>query len=160
MFWLMRHTRVHYLVFRLENSCNSLLDESSWTANTIKSSTGENPRHPDENGIRPTRFRKVIKALNYSARPRLYITALGLYKVYLNEHRVGDECLAADRLARLVRHGSVPSIQGICRYARYPRCLVAGRKSTNCLPNASGRGMSRLALPSQQRGNDDMETMG
>lgn len=72
----------------------SLLKQGDWTAKTIVPPTRTDTRHPDENGTRPYRFRKTFTFPEGIVRTRLYITALGVYEVYLNGRRVGDECLA------------------------------------------------------------------
>lgn len=69
-----------------------LLHASDWKANFITS-----PGPPEQPGLphRPTLYRKTFIAPdNVNAIARLYISALGLYEVYLNGHRVGDHEMA------------------------------------------------------------------
>ena len=72
----------------------ALFEKSDWSAKTITLPERTDEKHPDENGVRPIRFRKTFTAPDKSNHSRLYITALGLYEAYLNGHRIGDECLA------------------------------------------------------------------
>ncbi|VUC35196.1 unnamed protein product [Clonostachys rosea] len=71
----------------------ALLSHEDWSAQMI---TTTEPS--DRTVIRPIRLRKVFQlpkiSLNGVGLARLYLTALGIYEVYLNGHKVGDEYFA------------------------------------------------------------------
>jgi alpha-L-rhamnosidase len=57
--------------------------------------SGEAPSHGDEKSQRPFRLRKIFTLdLNSIKRGRLYITALGVYEVYINGQKVSPDLLA------------------------------------------------------------------
>ncbi|KXJ85639.1 alfa-L-rhamnosidase [Microdochium bolleyi] len=72
----------------------ALLDPSEFQAQFITAAQQPTPQGP----LRPLRFRKEFNLpVGYTGetcRSRLYITALGLYEVYINGQRVGDEYMA------------------------------------------------------------------
>lgn len=72
----------------------ALFNANDWKADFITAPKRTDEKHPDENGIRPLRFRKTFKLAGSLKGARLYITALGIYEAYLNGKRIGDECLA------------------------------------------------------------------
>lgn len=75
----------------------ALLDRSDWKAQFISSSKCTAVWSKDggrKEYFRPIRLRKTFTIDSLPGRARLYITALGVYKAYLNGRRVGDEQMA------------------------------------------------------------------
>lgn len=67
-----------------------LLEREDWRADFVAC-----PSQQDSDGtIRPIRFWKTFSISNSVSKARLYITALGVFEVYINGELVGDECLA------------------------------------------------------------------
>ncbi|RDL39161.1 Uncharacterized protein BP5553_03501 [Venustampulla echinocandica] len=70
----------------------ALLEEGRWSAPPIAPSK---KFEKEDTTLRPVRFRKAFSLPQTDVvKARLYITALGLYEVYLNGTRVGDHVLA------------------------------------------------------------------
>lgn len=71
----------------------ALLKKSDWTARFITSSDDRGPDHPGKNPVRPLRFRKVFQLPQHTfvSQARVYVTAYGVYRMFINGHRVGDE---------------------------------------------------------------------
>ncbi|GKZ74531.1 hypothetical protein AnigIFM50267_000768 [Aspergillus niger] len=69
-----------------------LLDRTDWVARTITNPDEPQPEAP----LRPVRFRKEFQlpAASSVDKARLYITSFGVYRAFVNGHRVGDQCLA------------------------------------------------------------------
>ncbi|KAL3446167.1 bacterial alpha-L-rhamnosidase-domain-containing protein [Aspergillus insuetus] len=72
----------------------SLLRRSDWQAVPISTSRKYEAEQGDP--LRPVRFRKsfVVPPNRRVVKARLYVTAHGVYQIYLNESRVGDHVLA------------------------------------------------------------------
>lgn len=71
----------------------ALLDKADWTAKLTADATPSDIAAP----IRPVRFRKLFELPDNAgkiAKGRLYITAHGVYKAYLNGERIGTEEMA------------------------------------------------------------------
>ncbi|KAF9777097.1 hypothetical protein IL306_004609 [Fusarium sp. DS 682] len=69
-----------------------LLSQVDWSASFITPASQHGPEAP----LQPIRFRKefIIPHHSQPSKCRLYITALGVFNVYINGHLASDECMA------------------------------------------------------------------
>ncbi|KAF4444269.1 hypothetical protein F53441_11177 [Fusarium austroafricanum] len=72
----------------------ALLSKNDWSASFITSASHHGPEAP----LQPIRFRKEFTLPDHvcqqQSKCRLYITALGVFDVYINGHLASDECMA------------------------------------------------------------------
>ncbi|TLD18549.1 hypothetical protein PspLS_10270 [Pyricularia sp. CBS 133598] len=73
----------------------ALLHQDDWRASFVSAAPSK-PFQEADSPLRPVRFHKAFSVPNGSgvSRARLYLTALGLYEVYVNGVRACDDCLA------------------------------------------------------------------
>ncbi|PKS06087.1 hypothetical protein jhhlp_007921 [Lomentospora prolificans] len=114
----------------------ALLARQDWLAEFITAPARTDTRHPDENGIRPVRFRKTFELDGPVDDAKLYITALGVYEAYLNGKRIGNECLAPGWTAYQVR----------IQYQVFDvsQLLIPGQPNVLCIEVAEGWYAGRL----------------